>query len=357
MPSSSSPLRPQWQERSQTEFRRAYKALESPQDLASLWGVPASQIAYYAFKAPKHDLYTSFAIPRRHGAPRHIEAPNPTLRYLQRIIHESLTCIYGPHRAVHGFRAGRSIVTNAKCHVDSRYVLNIDLSDFFHSVTRQRIYGRLITAPYELDTKVANIVASLATNSLGTLPQGSPSSPILANMIAAQMDDELSRFATSRYCVYTRYADDITISTKRQVLSPQIARYPHSRGTGQAILGDALVDTIERHGFTINNRKTRLQSHSTRQLCTGLVVNGKSVSVPRRYVRRLRSLIDHWSKNGWKDAASALAAENGRPHFTERRQLVNHVRGRLDYLRMVCGHSDPVCKQMRDRFEAIPESH
>ena len=356
MPSSSSPLRPEWQEISQGEFRRAYRALESLQDLASLWGLPAPQIAYYAFKARKHDVYTSFTIPRRHGTPRHIEAPNPTLRYLQRIIHESLTCIYGPHAAVHGFRAGRSIVTNAKCHLRSRYVLNIDLLDFFHSVTRQRIYGRLVTAPYEFDSKVANIVASLATNSLGTLPQGSPCSPILANIIAAQMDDELSRFAKSRYCVYTRYADDITISTKRQVLSPQIARYPSARGTGQAILGDNLLGIIERHDFRINNRKTRLQNHSTRQLCTGLVVNGHRVSVPRDYVRRLRSLLDHWCKNGWEDAAAALAAERGRPSFTERTQLVNHVRGRLDYLGMVSG-GDPVWQRMSERFAAIPESH
>ena len=165
-------------------------------------------------------------------------------------------------------------------------------------------------------------------------------------------------FSASKCCYYTRYGDDITISTKRETLSPQIARYPNSRGTGQAILGDPIVDIIERrHNFRINNRKTRLQSRWTRQLCTGLVVNGEAAAVPRAYVRRLRSLVDHWSKSGWEDAASALASEEGRPSITERDQLLSHGQGRIDYLTMVRGREDPLCQRMSERFRAIPQGY
>lgn len=355
MPTVSSPLRPQWNDIPQAAFRALYRDLNSYQDLASLWEIPTWQLTYHAFQANKDTLYRSFTIPRRYGEPRQIEAPSSTLRYLQRLIHESLTRIYGPHPAVHGFRAGRSIVTNAKNHLDCRYVLTIDLLDFFPSVTRPRIFGRLTSSPYDFDPMIANVIASLATNSGGVLPQGSPCSPVIANMVVAELDTELARFAASKHCRYTRYADDITISTKRQSLSPQIARYPNARGTGQAILGDELLDIIERHKLRINNRKTRLQSHWTRQICTGLVVNGKSVSVPRVYVRRLRSLIDHWTKNGWEDAASVLAAEKGQPAFAERDRLANHVRGRLTYLEMVRGTDALVCKRLREQFGAIAE--
>ena len=357
MPTTSSPLRPEWADIPQETFRETYRGLRSIKDLASLWQVPASQISYYALKADKAQLYTPAAIRRRHGRPRTIEVPSPTLKYLQRIAHESLTRIYGPHPAVHGFRTGRSIVTNAKRHVDRKFVLNIDLRDFFGSITRERIFGRLTSAPYDFDTRVANAVASLATNATATLPQGSPCSPVISNMVAAQMDSDLAQFSASQYCLYTRYADDITISTKRDSLSPQIARYPSSRGTGQVILGDRLLDILEGHNFRINRFKTRLQSHWTRQMCTGLIVNGKDVSVPRAYVRRLRSLLHHWAKNGWEDAALALASEEGRRSFTERTGLENHVRGRLDYIMMVRGPEDPVYQQMAEKFQAIPDDH
>lgn len=357
MATISSPLRPKWQDVPQDAFRQIYREIYTHHDLAALWEVRPRQITYYALKANKDRLYTSFEAPRRRGTPRKIEVPSPTLRYLQRLIHESFTRIYGPHPAVHGFRTGRSIVTNAENHLNRKYVLTLDLLDFFPSITRPRIFGRLTTSPYDFQPRIANVIASLATNSLDTLPQGSPCSPIISNMIVAELDAELARFAASKHCHYTRYADDITISTKRQHLSPEIAKYPNSRGTGQAILGDGLMSIIERHGFRVNHRKTRLQSDWTRQVCTGLIVNGQTVAVPRAYVRRLRSLIHHWTKYGWEDAASVLAVEKGRPTFKERGQLVNHVQGRLDYLRMVRGQDDVVYQRMCDRFQAIPENH
>ena len=165
------------------------------------------------------------------------------------------------------------IVTNARNHLGRRYVLNVDLEDFFPSIIRRRIYGRLIAEPYALDSGVAHLISNLSTNAYGRLPQGSPSSPIIANIIASKMDTDLANLCSSLYCRYTRYADDITISTSRSVLSPHIARYPNALGTGQVIIGDRLTGIIENNGFKLNHRKSRLQSNWTRQLCTGLVVN------------------------------------------------------------------------------------
>ena len=358
MPSASPPLRPEWTKVPQTEFREKYRQLYSLHDVAAFWEeITPSQLSYYAFHIDKRESYRTFDIPKRRGGKRMIEAPNPTLKYIQRLIHESLTKVYGPHPAVHGFRSERSIVTNARSHLGRRYVLNIDIADFFPSITRKRIYGRLVSAPYTLNEKVANLIAALSTNAFEQLPQGSPSSPVIANILAAELDTDLAKLCGSLGCWYTRYADDITISTSRDELSPHLARYPNARGTDQVVIGDRLLDIIEKHGFRLNHRKSRLQSYWTRQLCTGLVVNGDLISPPRSYIRRLRSLIDHWKKTGWENAALILHTEENRTLFTGRQQLMNHVIGRIGYLRMVRGPDDQVSKRLADIVDNIPQNH
>ncbi len=347
-------LRPQWSTIPQSEFRRCFRELHSIQDLAAFWGVAPYQLSYYAFRVNKTAAYTTFRIPRRNGRERLIEAPTRNLKYIQRLIHESMTRVYGPHPAVHGFRCERSILTNATNHTCRQYVLNIDLEDFFPSITRKRIYGRLVAAPYEFDRTIANLIAALATDGYARLPQGSPSSPILANMVAAELDSDLARLCGFLYCRYTRYADDITISTSRSTLSPELARYPNALGTGQVVVGDTLRDVIERHGFRINDRKSRLQSNWTRQMCTGLVVNNERVTPPREYVRRLRALIDQWRRNGWQRAAQNLHDKEKRPLLGDRQALHNHVSGRIAYLRMVRGHDDPVSERLERMVADLP---
>lgn len=130
MAKSTRSLRPQWAEMSQEEFQSAFQALRDLRDLAEFWEIPPSQIGYYAYAVDKRSVYTTFGVPRRNGHERQIEAPSRTLKYIQRIMHESLAQIYRPHNAVHGFLQARSIVTNAMNHVGQRYVLNIDLVDF-----------------------------------------------------------------------------------------------------------------------------------------------------------------------------------------------------------------------------------
>ena len=357
MPNVSTPIRASWGDISQTEFREQYRELGSLRDLAGFLGLRPSQLSYYAFRIDKHTAYQRFSIPRRNGGKRQIDVPTRTLKYIQRVIHESLTMIYGPHPAVHGFVPGRSVITNAQGHLGRRYVLNVDLVDFFPSVTRKRIYGRLTSPPYSFHANVANVIASLCTNAYSRLPQGSPSSPMIANMVAAQLDTDLADLCGPLGCWYTRYADDITISTSRSKMSPKLARYPNARGTGQVIIGDTLTGIIENHGFRINDRKSRLQSYWTRQMCAGLVVNGNRPSPPRKYMRRLRSLIDHWERKGWEDAAQILHLGENRPLISGRQELIDHVVGRINYVRMVRGHDDVVAQKLADIVATLPSDH
>ena len=357
MPNNSLTLHPEWSTISQADFRAKYRQLVSLRDLADFWRLRPSQLSYYAYRIDKRLAYRDFSIPRRYGRKRRIEAPSRTLKYLQRILHESLTRIYGPHPAVHGFVPNRSVATNARTHLGQRYVLNIDLVDFFPSITRKRIFGRLVAEPYGLQMPVANAIASLSTNFYAQLPQGSPSSPVIANIIAAELDADLARLCGRFRCVYTRYADDITISTSRDEMPPQLARYPNANGTGQVVIGDELASAIERHSFRINDRKSRLQSYWTRQMCTGIVVNGQRPSLRRPYVRHLRSLVHHWQQRGWQDAAQVLHSKENRPLFDNREMFVNYVMGKIGYLKMVRGQDDPVSQRLDEIVASIPRHH
>lgn len=236
-----------------------------------------------------------------------------------------------------------------------KYVLNIDLADYFPSITRQRVYGRLRAEPYSLNSAVANVIASLSTNKYGKLPQGSPSSPVMANIISAEMDADLAQLCGSLSTWYTRYADDITISTSRDPISPKIARYPNAKGTGQVIVGDDLIETIEKHGFRLNHSKSRLQSYWTRQMCTGLIVNGNQPSIPRSYVRHLRSLIHHWATNGWEDAVNVLNLKEHRKNIDSRERLQAHVLGKINYMKMIRGNDDSIVRRLSLIVASIPE--
>ncbi len=219
MPHVSGHIHPEWDTIRQAEFRDSLTQLNDSHDLATFWGVAPRQLNYYAFHVDKGRAYSTFSIPKRNGGQRAIKAPCRTLKYIQRLIHESLSRAYGPHPAVHGFRQGRSIVSNAKEHTGRQYVLHVDLEDFFPSITRKRIYGRLIALPYELKPKVANLIASLATDAYSRMPQGSPSSPVIANILAAELDTDLAKLCGSFHCTYTRYADDMERTLYNAVLA------------------------------------------------------------------------------------------------------------------------------------------
>ena len=121
------------------------------------------------------------------------------------------------------------------------------------------------------------------------LPQGSPSSPILTNIVCQSLDRKLYRLAKEYKLHYSRYADDITFSGNCNVF----------QRNGEFLC--KLRQIIEQQNFTINEKKTRLQKKSQRQEVTGLVVSER-VNVPRQYVRSLDNLLYIWERYGEANA-------------------------------------------------------
>jgi len=312
----------------------------SQDSLASALGTTSAQLVFhlYSAKAPPYRLFT---IPKASGEKRTIAVPPPVLMAWQRRLSEYLTASYLAKPSVHGFAKGRSICSNASEHVGRRLILNIDLRDFFPSIHFGRVRGLFASYPFKFSNVVASTLAQLCTRE-GKLPQGAPTSPIISNLICRRLDNDLWKLTRSLGCKYTRYADDITISTNDSEMPSQIVR-AHDPSSGIVNLGDEIQAIFARHHFSVNEMKSRMHSADRRQEVTGLTVN-RRVNVNREYIRDIRAILHDWGEYGEaaakkkfeiKDAAR-MTRYGGSP------TLGDHIAGKLEFLTMVRGAGDPI---------------
>ncbi len=272
------------------------KKTTSLSELAILLGYKPKALSYILYKIPSGNKYTEFTIPKNNGGTRRIKAPVDQLKTLQKRLAELLNkcfkeiCITSKHKRSlsHGFRENHSILTNANEHKHKRHVFNIDLQDFFPSINFGRVRGFLIkNAHFELDQKVATVIAQIACHD-NELPQGSPCSPIISNLIGHLLDIRMANLAKKAKCTYSRYADDLTFSTNRKEFPERIAIKKNGYDN-EWVSGKALKKEIEKVGFTINEGKTSLQHKTARQIATGLIVN-KKLNIKREYYKQARSM-------------------------------------------------------------------
>lgn len=272
------------------------QSAKSLDDLAAILGYKPAALAYLLYHLPAAEKYTAFTIPKRDGTPREILAPTPKLKLLQRrlanVLYQALEDIDktgSPRRHLsHGFARHLSIVTNANVHRRRRYVLNLDLKDFFPSINFGRVRGMFIKDKrFALDPKIATLIAQIACHD-DVLPQGSPCSPVISNIIGHLLDIRLVRFAKAQKCTYSRYADDITFSTNAKLFPADVAA-PVAGTEHEWTLGTALLREIDKAGFASNPAKTRMQYRGSRQVTTGLLVNEKPNILPE-YYRTVRAM-------------------------------------------------------------------
>jgi hypothetical protein len=276
--------------------------------------------------------------------------------YLLRYIATILQAIYNPTVHTMGFVPGKSIVDNAKMHIGMNYVFNIDLKDFFPSFNFSRIYARLQVRPFCFTKEVAHVIAGICTMRNDSknctpdhkkyqyvLPQGSPASPVMTNLMSEKLDYLLSGLAKRLGLKYTRYADDITFSSLHNV---------YQEGSD---FRNALEDIINGQGFVINSKKTRLNVVGLRQEVTGLTVCDKKVNVPRTYIKKLRGLIYIWEKYGYAEAEKRLAVHNRKTKQGRKKgtSLACVVEGKIAFLKMVKGESDSTYTSLLARYNKL----
>src|SRR5690554_3965357 len=290
---------------------QALQKANTKRDLARLLGVKTSFLTYVLYVLGPSAKYTSFDIKKKSGGCRQIMAPSPQLKSLQsalslllqdcieEINQKKIKTINGNRedelspKLSHGFCRGHSIITNAMPHVGKRLVLNVDLKDFFGSFNFGRVRGFFIkNRNFCVDQDVATVIAQIACHN-NMLPQGSPSSPVITNLITHSLDIRLASLAADNSCTYTRYADDLTFSTRKKEFPPQIMRYED----GAYIPGKDFAREIKRAGLELNKTKTRLLYKDSRQEVTGLVVNAKP-NVKNEYWRTVKAQCHKLFKEG-----------------------------------------------------------
>lgn len=317
---------------------------------------------YYCNPNNVFHRYRQFNIKKKSGGTRVITAPrNRSFMMMLQAVNEILKALYSPSDYAMGFSEGRSVVTNATIHKGQNYIFNIDLKDFFPSIEQFRVWKRLQLKPFNFPKQIANIIAGLCAmrqvrividetkvhdndkKFKYVLPQGSPVSPIITNMVCDTLDRRLAGLAGRFGLHYSRYADDITFSSAHYVYAPN------------GKFRTELCRLITEQGFTINEDKTRLQKLGSRQEVTGVIVSQK-LNVTKTYVRDIRNILYIWDRYGYAAAMSKFLprykavkghVKKGNP------DLQNVIDGKLMYLKMVKGNGDSVYTRLYSKFQSL----
>ena len=305
-------------------------------ELADLLGYKPKGLSYILYKMANNKKYRTFTIPKKYGGLRTIQAPDSHLSVIQTRLAQMLyECVeeYKQNNSLfwsasHGFQKKRTIVSNAEVHKRKRFVFNLDLEDFFGTINFGRVRGFFINdRMFKLDPAVATVIAQIACYQ-NKLPQGSPCSPIISNLIGNILDSRLLALARDTQCTYTRYADDLTFSKNKGEFPPEIAI---EMGGGKWVVGKKLENAIKSTGFTINSSKTRMSLKQSRQTVTGLVVN-KKVNIKKEYYLNARAMCHTLFKDG----------EYYIPHDKNKIKIsnLNHLEGTLSHIYFVKGRRD-----------------
>ena len=296
-------------------------AITTPAELAGFLTITTNELDWFAdiqgrervgrIEPLRHYRYRWVA--KRSGSFRLIEAPKPRLKEFQRVVLDAILAKIPPHESAHGFCPGRSINSFVAPHVARPVVLKMDLRDFFVSITSARVTAIFLTAGYP--EPVARLLAGLCTNTVPTdvlnqvgrpdpnsarvtmswqdqrpyslphLPQGSPTSPALANLAAFRFDTRLAALSKTAGADYTRYADDLLFSGDQS-----FARSVHRFAIQVAAI--ALEE-----GFAVAHRKTRVMRQGVCQRAAGIVINRK-INLPREDYDRLKAVLHNCVKHG-----------------------------------------------------------
>jgi hypothetical protein len=309
---------------------------QNPEELARWLDVPVGQLAWlvHRFEADQRPADESKAhyvyrwIRKRTGGQRLLEAPKPKLKRIQRRILDEILNRVPPHPAAHGAVIGRSICSNAAPHAGQRVVVKLDLENFYPSVTLNRVTAVFRSLGYSREAAIW--LGRLTTSSLPTsllqkgssngdlrpylsrrLPQGAPTSAVLANLSAFALDLRLAGLARSFDVQYTRYSDDLTFSGDERFLRSLAVFLPLA---GQIIRSER---------FIVNRRKRKVIRNNQRQTVTGIVVNTHP-NVDRRNFDALKAILTNCVRRG-------PSTQNHDRH----ENFAAHLLGRIAYVRQL----------------------
>ncbi|MDX1910377.1 MAG: reverse transcriptase family protein, partial [Saprospiraceae bacterium] len=259
---------------------RRFESIATVPALAQLLGVTEQAL----LAAAARQEYLGFYIPKPGGAKRFIEHPASKLKAIQHSLNRYLQAVYYGIKpdCSYGFILRptddfqpRNIYFNAMRHHKSEWFWQIDLKDFFHTITKthlKNLFQYLFFFPPELTA----VLTALCT-SQGRLPMGAPTSPVLSNLVCLYLDKELQQIADDHAAIYTRYADDLTFS--------------FSAPPPDDFLEPVKIALL-RHQLVINENKVGLRARAEQPEITGLTLGrDEKPTLSKHWLKRLKQEI------------------------------------------------------------------
>lgn len=238
-----------------------------------------------AIKYTTH-FYKHYYITKKNGGKRQISEPLPSLKEIQYWILKNILERLKINLFAKAYVKKRSLKYNAIFHKNKRVVLTIDIENFFGSIKKEKIYFWFTSLGY--NDEVSETLSSICTLN-GVLPQGSPTSPYLSNLIFQKNDEYIANFCKPRKINYTRYSDDLTFSGSFHIGG--IINYVNA--------------VLENDGFLINKDKLRTRARNQRQEVTGIVVNHK-LNTPIETRKKFRQSVYYIRKYGFESHVNHL---------------------------------------------------
>lgn len=308
--------------------------LDTLSDLSTWLNVSSEQLEWlvdlkrYSSGTPSHLLHYHYhTIQKRNGSLRLIESPKTLLKGIQRKILDSILSYTQVHHAAHGFIKNRDCLSNARLHTNKQHLFLFDLAHYFHSIQWHQVYRVFRNLGYS--PAITKYLSGLCTHrsyidqpllkrldktqlerlKQTHLPQGAPTSPALSNAILYALDKRLYGLAEKLGLSYSRYADDLAFSGRRD----RDWRFLES------LVGSICLD----EGFELNHRKSRhIQAHQ-KQRVTGIIVNEK-VNIDRRYYDELKAILTNCVRHG-------VTSQNhsGHPYYKD------YLLGRIQHVKQI----------------------
>ncbi|WP_202988201.1 reverse transcriptase family protein [Vibrio vulnificus] len=224
-------------------------------------------------------FYRGFSIPKKRKGVRKIDSPYPKLAYVQLWIKSNILERLPISDNAYAYTKGRSHIQNARAHIGAKELLKLDMRDFFNRISRLQVEQVFLKCGYS--DNVASVLSNLCSYN-GVLPQGASTSPILSNIVLKELDDVIQHVAEKYSLIYTRYADDITLSGNS--ISKNVC--------------NEVMQYIEEFGLPVNEEKVHLLKQNDKKIVTGLIVTDSSLRVSKQMRRAYRQESYYLIKNG-----------------------------------------------------------
>lgn len=337
--------------------RQGLPAVLTIRHLAHLTGADYKYLRSIVSRA--HDGYAPFTIRKRSGGKRLIAAPEPELLAVQRWIARHVLLKRPVHPASMAYARGASPLVCANRHVGARWLVKLDIHDFFESISERRVYFAFRECGYQplvafelarLCTRVHSpphptmspewqssrrdtpgVISSYADPRIGHLPQGAPTSPMLSNVVSRPLDELLDRLAHRDGLVYTRYSDDVVFSTDRELTRRQV----------RTLVTDS-TRIFAAFGHVVHRKKMTVAPPGSRKLVLGLLVDGDEARLSRAYRSRIETHLRGLEKFGLAEHAAAR-------RFTSIWGMIRHIEGLIAHACAVDRkYGDSLCARLTE---------